>query len=84
MNDLLPCPFCGSTNIVVRTRKTTIVECDECGVVIISMSQQQAMDRWNTRIFMAAEPVKPYAVKALSDLLESERVFKKHTNQRVK
>lgn len=31
---LKPCPFCGGIEILVKKRKTTMVECKECGVVV--------------------------------------------------
>jgi len=52
---LLPCPFCGSHDISLRTRKTTIVECKGCGVLIIksahipSIEQHAAIEAWNRR-----------------------------------
>ena len=51
---LLPCPFCGSCDISIKTRKTTIVECDACSALFIRRSEDAAVRAWNTRVFKGA------------------------------
>lgn len=50
--ELKPCPFCGSTDILVKTRKTTMIECSECGVVVFDVQdgkKRDAVAAWNKR-----------------------------------
>lgn len=47
--NLLPCPHCGSKNIIVKTRKTTIVECVECESLVIKTFGADAIAAWNRR-----------------------------------
>lgn len=50
--DLKPCPFCGRENILVKKRKTTMVECAGCGVVVFDVQNGKHRDPfslWNTR-----------------------------------
>jgi Lar family restriction alleviation protein len=72
VNELLPCPFCGSCSIGMRTRTTTVLECNGCGAMFITLAKQSAIDKWNQRLFRAAEPERPYCNKASSDDLECE------------
>lgn len=46
---LLPCPFCGSDDVQIRTRKTTIVECAECKALVIKAMKRVATAAWNKR-----------------------------------
>jgi Lar family restriction alleviation protein len=68
--ELLPCPFCGSRQIVVKTRKTTIVECGECGVFMIDYQdgvQRDVIAAWNTRAFPGAEIVSSESLASKKD-----------------
>ena len=50
--DLLPCPMCGCTEILVKKRKTTMVECKACGVVVFNYQdgiERDAIAHWNRR-----------------------------------
>lgn len=46
---LKACAHCGGTDIDLRTRKTTIVECINCGVLVIHADEQTAVHKWNNR-----------------------------------
>lgn len=46
---LLPCPFCGSRMVRVKTRKTTIVECAACPGLVIRQRKEDAIAAWNRR-----------------------------------
>ena len=46
IEELKPCPFCGSTNIALRFES---VVCRECDGNIHSFNQEQAIKAWNTR-----------------------------------
>ena len=46
---LLPCPFCGSRMVRVKTRKTTIVECAACPGLVIRLNRNDAIAAWNRR-----------------------------------
>jgi Lar family restriction alleviation protein len=48
-NELLPCPFCGVLDVRISTRKTTILNCRRCDACFITMSEAEAIKRWNTR-----------------------------------
>lgn len=56
-NQLMPCPFCGSSDLSLRTRATAILECMMCGAMFIKRSDAAAIEAWNTRTFRAAENV---------------------------
>lgn len=43
------CPFCGSRDIGIRTRKTTIIECKCCNCLFITRNPTQAIKKWETR-----------------------------------
>jgi len=47
MTDLLPCPFCGSTNIA-DIPKLDFVACDDCGANIED-GEPSARELWNRR-----------------------------------
>lgn len=47
--ELKPCPHCGSKNIIIKTRKTTIVECVECESLVIKVVKDHAIAVWNRR-----------------------------------
>lgn len=50
--ELLPCPMCGGTEILVKKRKTTMVECKACGLVVFNYQdgiERDAIAHWNTR-----------------------------------
>lgn len=52
MNELKPCPFCGCEDILVKKRKTTMIECADCGVVAFDVQNGMQRDPfllWNTR-----------------------------------
>lgn len=55
---LLPCPFCGGIEILVKKRKTTMVGCKECGVVVFDCQNgvpRDAIAQWNTRAPASSE-----------------------------
>lgn len=47
-NGLLACPFCGG-QAKIRKRKTVIVECSNCHVLFIKMTEDEAVASWNKR-----------------------------------
>lgn len=50
--ELLPCPMCGGTEILVKKRKTTMVECKACGLVVFDCQDgvgRDAIAHWNRR-----------------------------------
>ena len=51
MGDLLPCPFCGSTNVGEPIRRRPLqVACVDCGGEgPEALTHDDARDRWNTR-----------------------------------
>lgn len=50
MNNILStCPFCGSKDIMIKERKTVIIECNDCGALIIRMTLEDAKCAWNRR-----------------------------------
>ena len=51
MGDLLPCPFCGSTNVGEPIRRRPLqVACIDCGGEgPEALTHDDARDRWNTR-----------------------------------
>lgn len=56
--ELLPCPMCGGTEILVKKRKTTMVECKACGVVVFNYKdgiERDAIAHWNTRAPASSE-----------------------------
>lgn len=58
MSELKPCPFCGCENILVKKRKTTMIECADCGVVVFDVQDGKQRDPfllWNTRSDSAAQ-----------------------------
>ena len=70
MTDLLPCPFCGSTNLRFEfSGSQGYIECNECGTQ--GPCDEQAADpicdmgaayeAWNRRVEVA-DPVQPAAV----------------------
>ena len=49
---LLPCPMCGGTEILVKKRKTTMVECKACGLAVFNYQdgiERDAIAHWNRR-----------------------------------
>jgi len=51
-DELKPCPMCGCQEIDVRSRKTTIVECKSCGLMMFDYRDGVVRDviaAWNTR-----------------------------------
>lgn len=55
--NLLPCPMCGCTEILVKKRKTTMVECKDCGVAVFNYQdgvERDAIEHWNRRALPAA------------------------------
>lgn len=56
--ELLPCPMCGGTEILVKKRKTTMVECKACGLVVFNYQdgiERDAIAHWNTRSSASSE-----------------------------
>lgn len=56
--ELLPCPMCGGTEILVKKRKTTMVECKSCGLVVFDCQNgvgRDAIAHWNTRAPASSE-----------------------------
>ena len=55
MDELKPCPFCGSSNIdgIVETNSiramTAKIWCDDCGAEIVRWSKKAVVDAWNRR-----------------------------------
>jgi len=49
MNEHLePCPFCGGMP-EIRSRKTVIIECQQCGAMFIKTDMNTAVQYWNRR-----------------------------------
>jgi len=45
-----PCPFCGSTYLVIETFEYTDVACFHCGVAgSLRDEESEAIEAWNTR-----------------------------------
>ena len=68
--ELKPCPFCGGIEILVKKRKTTMVECKECGVVVFDCQNgvpRDAIGQWNTRA--------PVALEQIGYLVRGGRIF---------
>lgn len=51
MDDLLPCPFCGSADVKITQKKSLFdVVCHECICTgPLSLTEKQAVEDWNTR-----------------------------------
>lgn len=69
MNELLPCPHCGSVNVLVQEKdgggysssnwwEAECFDCDQTG-----KTRQEAIDKWNTRTLVARQPIAPYKVE---------------------
>ena len=74
MSELKPCPFCGCENILVKKRKTTMIECADCGVVVFDVQDGEQRDPfllWNTRSDSAAQS----EIARLRGALESARSY---------
>jgi Lar family restriction alleviation protein len=59
LDELLPCPFCGSGDIgngIVREHSLTsaAVHCKQCGGAVLTIGgSEEARRRWNTRASLA-------------------------------
>lgn len=56
--ELLPCPMCGGAEILMKKRKTTMVECKACGVVVFNYQdgiERDAIAHWNRRAPASSE-----------------------------
>lgn len=56
-NGLLACPFCGG-KAKIKKRKTVIIECQDCHVLFIKMSEEEAYLSWNNRFMRTVEAKK--------------------------
>lgn len=65
MNELKPCPFCGSKAKLMRVGAGRIVKCEGCGVST-SFLADDAVKAWNTRAIDRDE------LMAIADELENE------------
>lgn len=74
--ELLPCPFCGSTNLA----KSPWIECDNCGAMGPSPRDcDNYPGGWNRRATLAQQPA--HAVPAVHALLDSDSVPDDFRNQ---
>lgn len=62
MSDLLPCPFCGSSHVALKSKgapRETYVACIECDRCYcggpFGRTAQQARDNWNLRSWVPAQ-----------------------------
>jgi len=46
---LKPCPFCGCENILIKSRKTVIIECGQCEALVVRQDIFNAVTTWNKR-----------------------------------
>lgn len=49
---LEPCPFCGGVDILVKKRRTTFIECADCGALMLDYQdgvQRDVIAAWNRR-----------------------------------
>lgn len=76
----LPCPFCGSSNVELRSGP--FATCMHCGAEgPIGDDADSAQEAWNTRTFKVMEAQNPYADKASSDKSECEPKADSDANQ---
>lgn len=56
MDELKPCPFCGSEHILTATQKPVgmgecfIVKCFDCSAEIKRTAKRKAIEAWNRRV----------------------------------
>ena len=68
--ELLPCPFCGDSNIKINRFS---IDCSDCGGSIrVFTNRQIAVNAWNTRLI--AERCKARAVDAVKKALGDNRM----------
>jgi Lar family restriction alleviation protein len=80
MSKLLPCPFCGGSNISIKPRSCTGVphyfqaECDECGASShgsFHLDKEGAGKEWNTRALAAKRETGAHVPAGIADAPET-------------
>ena len=81
--ELLPCPFCGSTELVLDNLVDDYdysVSCGECEVQqLANYPKDIAVARWNTRAPESTSP-RQFAAKELSRLLDTWHIERRRGN----
>lgn len=72
--DLLPCPFCGSSDISVREEWVFYVKCGGCGVCPAFKSALDAALIWNTRSTGSTKPARPESLTVQEIIDEGVRI----------
>ncbi len=55
--ELVPCPFCGSVRTQPVDQFVHFVRCQDCDTEgPCGFSEDQAVEKWNTRVFPGVEP----------------------------
>jgi hypothetical protein len=66
---LLPCPFCGSTNVIAQNAEfnhLVFVECQDC------FGTADSVEQWNTRVFKGAKTVSSDHSESMPPLLPGD------------
>lgn len=77
-NTLLPCPFCNCSEILVKKKQTTMIECKDCGAVVFNYQdgvERDAIDAWNRRAPNAPRAIGYMAAGRVQQLLDGQAVM---------